>query len=191
MINDKYFTQFPEIESQRLIFRQFVVEQDAKEIFSIRSNNDVMLYMDADFHNTIEQSRTFIKNGMEKYNKKEGLFWAIMDKETKEFIGDFSFWRIDRKNVLAEIGYTLKPKFWGKGYMSETLSTLIEFGFDKLGIHSFVANINPVNNNSRKLLLKMGFQKEGYFRENYYYKGKFLDSEMYGLLKSDFKQKSH
>ncbi len=91
---------------------------------------------------------------------------------------------------MKNVGYTLKPKFWGKGYMSETLSTLIEFGFEKLGVHTFVANINPANSNSRKLLLKMGFQKEGYFRENYYINGKFFDSETYGLLKSDFKRKS-
>jgi ribosomal-protein-alanine N-acetyltransferase len=32
----------------------------------------------------------------------------------------------------------------------------------------------------------MGFVKEAYFRENYYYNGKFLDSEIYSLLEKDF-----
>ncbi len=190
MIDDLYFDAFPEIESQRLIFRKFALE-DSEEIYAIRSNDAVMKYMDADFHNNIQDAKTFIENGMETYRKKEGLFWVIMDKKTQAFVGDFSFWRIDRKNVRAEIGYTMKPRFWGQGYMTETLTTLIDFGFTKLGIHSFVANINPENNNSRKLLLKIGFQKEGYFRENYCYHGTFLDSETYGLLISDFRQKSH
>ena len=39
----------------------------------------------------------------------------------------------------------------------------------------------------REILKKMGFQKEAYFRENYFYNGDFLDSEIYSLLKSGFK----
>jgi len=36
----------------------------------------------------------------------------------------------------------------------------------------------------------MGFQKEAYFRENYFYNGEYLDSEIYTLLKSDFEKDS-
>jgi len=36
-------------------------------------------------------------------------------------------------------------------------------------------------------LLKIGFQKEAYFRENYFYNGAYLDSEIYSLLAKDFK----
>lgn len=46
--------------------------------------------------------------------------------------------------------------------------------------------INPGNHNFRAILKKMGFQQEAYFRENYFYNGAYLDSEIYALLSSDF-----
>jgi [ribosomal protein S5]-alanine N-acetyltransferase len=70
--------------------------------------------------------------------------------------------------------------------MTEAMRTIFKFGFDELNLHSLEANINPLNNNSRAVLKKMGFQKEAYFRENYYYNGDYLDSEIYSLLNSDF-----
>ena len=69
--------------------------------------------------------------------------------------------------------------------MSETMSTIVEFGFNELNLHSIEANINPSNNPSRKLLLNSGFKKEAYFRENYFHDGKYLDSEIYSLLAKD------
>lgn len=185
MINDSYFINFPELETDRLSLRKLQLT-DAQAIQFIRSNNEVMRFMDSDHQNTIEDSLRFISSGEEVFNKKEGLFWAVINKDSKEFMGDFSFWRIDRKNARAEIGYTLKPQFWGKGYMKEAMCEIISFGFQELGLHSLEANINPANDNSRKLLLAMGFQKEAYFRENYYFDGKFLDSEIYSLLENNF-----
>jgi ribosomal-protein-alanine N-acetyltransferase len=64
---------------------------------------------------------------------------------------------------------------------------LLKFGFRGLNLHSIEANINPQNENSKGVLEKIGFQKEAYFRENYYYKEKFLDSEIYCLLENDLK----
>ena len=78
-----------------------------------------MLYMDSNKHADVQATADFITKNLEAYAKKEGFFWAITLKDDKEFIGDFAFWRIDRKNYRGEIGYTLKPSAWGKGYINE------------------------------------------------------------------------
>jgi ribosomal-protein-alanine N-acetyltransferase len=69
--------------------------------------------------------------------------------------------------------------------MSETLKILIDFGFNDLRIHSIEANVNPKNEKSVQLLEKLNFKKEAYFRENYFFNGKFVDSIIYSLLESD------
>jgi ribosomal-protein-alanine N-acetyltransferase len=51
-----------------------------------------------------------------------------------------------------------------------------------MNLHSIEANINPENIASRKLLEKTGFVREAYFKENYFFNGKFIDSEIYSLL---------
>ena len=89
------------------------------------------------------------------------------------------------QHCRGEIGYALKPEYWGKGFMTEALKTIIDFGFHKMNLHSIEANVNPKNQKSKKLLKRLGFRKEAYFRENYLFEGKFLDSEIYSLLKKD------
>jgi ribosomal-protein-alanine N-acetyltransferase len=74
--------------------------------------------------------------------------------------------------------------------MKEAIRATFNFGFKDFNLHSLEANINPGNQNSRGILTSMGFQKEAYFRENYFYNGEYLDSEIYTLLKSDFEKDS-
>jgi len=188
MLSDIPFKNFPHLESERLLFRKFDLN-DAVDIQFIRSNDKVMNYMDSEPHKTIQDSEVFISKNFDRYKNKEGIFWAIIEKKENKFIGDFAFWNIIRENHRAEIGYTLKPQFWGKGYMTETLIKLIKFGFNDLNLHSFEAEINPQNKNSEKALVKMGFKKEAYFKENRYFNGKYLDSEIYSLLEKDFEFK--
>ena len=185
MINEIYFKDFQCLESDRLLLRKLDLN-DASEVQLIRSDEKVMIYMDSERHLTIQHSENFISNNLRMYEEKTGIFWAIIEKSSDKFIGDFALFKIDHKNARAEIGYTLKPEFWGKGYMKEAMLSVFNFGFNDLNLHSLEANINPGNNNSRKILKKMGFQKEAYFRENYYYNGDYLDSEIYSLLKSEF-----
>lgn len=185
MTNKTFFKEFPVLETARLILRKFTLE-DAKEVQSIRSNEKVMDHMDSNKHLSVEQSEEFIKENFKTYSLEKGIFWAIIKKDSGAFIGDFVFWRIDSKNFRAEIGYTLKPDYWGKGYMKEAMDVALAFGFKELNLHSFEANINPENENSRKILERTGFKKEAHFRENYYFDGRFLDSEIYCLLEKDF-----
>ena len=186
MLNDSYFSTFPNLESKRLILREFKLS-DAVDIHEIRSNELVMKYMDSDHHSSIADSEKFIQKNLKSYQNKEGLYWAIIEKSSGQFIGDFSFWRLDKVNFRGEIGFSLKSNYWRQGFMTEAMKIAIDFGLKNLNLHSLEANINPANSASKMTLTKMGFKKEAYFRENYFYNGKFLDSEIYSLLASDLK----
>lgn len=185
MLKDLYFEEFPELESQRLILRQLNLT-DASAVQAIRSDERVMVYMDQERHQSLQQSEESILEKLKMYKERTGMLWALIEKSTGTFIGDFALFNIDPKNSRAEIGYTLKPEFWRQGFMKEAMRSVFNFGFKDFHLHSLEANINPGNDNSRGLLLSMGFQKEAYFRENYFYNGEYLDSEIYSLLKSDF-----
>lgn len=185
MINDIYFENFPRLETSRMILRQLILD-DAERIRYLRSHPQVMRFMDSHEHKEIKDSELFIADNLESYRLQNGIFWALSLKDSGKFIGDLALWKLDRKNSRGEIGYTLDPAFWGKGLMKEALITVLDFGFRKLKLHSFEANINPKNEKSKRLLIQLGFVKEAYFRENYYFNGKYLDSEIYSLLEKDF-----
>jgi ribosomal-protein-alanine N-acetyltransferase len=69
--------------------------------------------------------------------------------------------------------------------MTEALGAMLDFGFTRMGLHSVEAHIHPANSGSRRVLEKLGFTQEGYFRENYYdpVEARFTDTAVYSLLK--------
>ncbi len=188
-INDAVFNKFPNIETENLILESFTIN-DAEELFKIRSDNRVTKYLDRDNHKTVEESKTMIQSILQSYMDKAGINWIIRKKASHEVAGYIGYWNLIRENVRAEIGYVLKPEFWGKGYMSEALLKVLEYGFNELKLHSILGNVNPQNKRSIKILEKFGFIKEAHFREDFLYNGKYLDSEIYCLLETDFSQKA-
>lgn len=185
-INEAVFENFPVLYSDRLTYRNFI-DADAHDMFDLKTNEQVMAFMDSARHQNLDDSLNAIKTNQESFKNKTGINWAIIETESNTCIGYFGYWKLCRDNCRGEIGYSLKPEFWGKGYMFEAMTTLINFGFNAMHLHSIEANINPMNKKSENLLVKFGFKKEAYFRENYLFNGLYLDSTIYSLLQSDLK----
>jgi len=183
-INQSIFKSFPEFESERLLFRKILLS-DAKDLFSIRTDDDVMRFMDVIRFESIGDAEKWVYSVSESYDKETGIMWGIVEKLSNSFVGYFGFWRMIPEHCRAENGYALKPEFWGKGYMYETINRMVRFGFDEMNLHSIEANVNPANKKSKRVLEKIGFKKEAYFRENYLFNNKFLDSIIYSLLEKD------
>ena len=68
-------------------------------------------------------------------------------------------WRVEEK--VPELGYHLKPEFWGHGLAAEAGRAAIEFGFGRLGATAIFAGHHPENAASRNVLLKLGFRYTG------------------------------
>lgn len=67
-------------------------------------------------------------------------------------------WRVEER--IPELGYHLRPEFWGQGLAVEAGRAAIEFGFGRLGARAVFAGHHPDNEASRKVLLKLGFRYE-------------------------------
>jgi ribosomal-protein-alanine N-acetyltransferase len=186
-IDKSIFKAFPELESERLFFRK-IVAGDVKDLFLIRSDDDVMKFMDVSRFKSISDAEKMIDSIEKSYHNESGINWGIVEKHSNVFLGYFGFFRLIPEHCRAEIGYALNPEYWGKGYMHETINRLVRFGFEIMKLHSIEANVNPENEKSKKVLEKIGFKKEAYFRENYLFNDRFLDSVIYSLLEKDLSE---
>jgi ribosomal-protein-alanine N-acetyltransferase len=186
-INDDVFIAFPKLETKRLFLMEFV-KSDSEELFKMRSDDRVLKFLDRDPHKSVTESELMIEGMIKTYNSKEGINWIIRNKGTINVIGYIGYWRMRKEDLRAEIGYAMKPEYWGNGYMQEALTKVVEFGFNEFCLHSIEANVSPGNVGSIKLLEKLGFKKEAYFREDYLYNGRFLDTVIYSLLEMDFQK---
>lgn len=176
------FSSFPILETERLILRAHT-STDAETLFAMRNNEDVMKFIHRERQKTIGEIENFISTFNAGCQQGQHLAWVIALKEDPDqMIGSIGYWRTDLANYRAEIGYMLHPDYWRKGIISEALIKTIDFGFKEMKLHSIQANISPANEASREILLKHGFIKEAYFKQDHYFNGEFLDSEIYGLL---------
>jgi [ribosomal protein S5]-alanine N-acetyltransferase len=185
-INRRVFDKFPVLTGEGLLFRE-LTKIDALDLFQIRSNAQVMKYMDSLCMKSLNEAKTLISNIHLQYRQHMGITWGIVDPSDNKLIGTFGFWRIIHQHCRAEIGYSLHPDYWGKGIMTKAFKILLEFGFDKLQLHSIEANVNPGNLASIRLLERIGFRKEAHFKENFLFNKQFTDSAIYCLLESDSK----
>ena len=176
------FTPFPIIDTERLHLRR-ITNHDLQDLFYLRSNGVLMKYIDRPLTKALEDAAILLGKMNHGIDNNEGIVWAITLKNNPKLIGTISFHRIEKENYRAEIGYMLDPAFWRKGIVSEAMATIIDFGFNNMKLHSIEAHINPGNAASANILKKFNFIKEAYYKENYYFDGRFLDTEIYSLLK--------
>ncbi len=175
------FSSFPILTTQRLVLRRFT-DADTADLFEMRSDANVMQYIGRPLCKTLDDALRLIKVIDDLLAANNGITWCICLKDDPKFIGSIGFWRIEKENHRAEIGYLLNPAYQGQGLMQEAVQRVIDFGFNELNFHSIQANVSPHNKASIKLLECNNFIREGYFKESYYHNGRFEDTVIYALL---------
>lgn len=176
------FSPFPKLETKRLSLRKLKLS-DAKEVFVFRSDKTILQYISNPSAKTLQDAKAFIKMINEGIKKNEWLFWGVALKGASQLIGTACIWNIKKENFRAEIGYTLHPDFQGKGYMTEAMKTVINFGYEKLHLHSLEAHVHAKNLASIQLLKRLHFEKEGHLKENVFFNNRFHDTVIYSRIK--------
>jgi ribosomal-protein-alanine N-acetyltransferase len=178
------FASFPIITTNRLVLREHTLD-DLPVLFELRSNDEIMKNINREGFQQMQEAMDQFNRMKTGYETSTGISWAITLKNgDNTVIGGCGLWRIVREHYRGEIGYALLPRYWNQGIISEAIEAVSRFGFEKIGLHSIEANLNPENIRSSRVLEKNGFVKEGYFKQNWFYKGAFYDTLTYGKLKT-------
>ncbi|MGB4843363.1 MAG: GNAT family N-acetyltransferase [Ferruginibacter sp.] len=176
------FSPFPEIRTSRLLLRCIALT-DASALFYLRSTDETMQYIDREKLLNVAEAEVLIQKILDSLNSNDGIMWCISLIDKPEIlIGTIGHWRLMKQHYRAEVGYMLHPDHWNKGIMKEALLAVIDYGFNKMNLHSIEAHINPDNIASAMLLEKAGFKREAYFKEDFFFRGRFIDTAIYSLL---------
>ncbi|MEO5643244.1 MAG: GNAT family N-acetyltransferase [Bacteroidia bacterium] len=175
------FSPFPVIQTERLTLRE-ITRDDATAFFELRSHPEVIKYLDRFPPKDIEEIHAFLERIFSGISSNQSIAWAISLKGKNEMIGTVSFHATQPEHHRAEIGYQLFADYWRKGIMSEAVKAAIDYGFNTMKLHSIEAQTSPENEASIGLLKKMGFVQEAYYKENFYFDGKFHDTPVFSLL---------
>ena len=121
------------------------------------------------------------------------------DSTGQQIIGDFMLRREDAwaqtdvadqaRGAQAELGWVLDPTFTGHGYATEAVRELLRYCFDDLGVHRVIANCFLDNNDSLRLMQRVGMRRETHaVRESLHRSGRWLDTVVYAVLADEWHQ---
>jgi ribosomal-protein-alanine N-acetyltransferase len=152
------------IETERLIMRD-LLESDTQGIFELDSNPDVHKYLGKNPIKTLKQAGDSIKFIRKQYEERSIGRFATIEKSSGDFIGWSGIkYNIGDKEELGvkrdfyDIGYRFIPRYWGKGYATESSKAVLDFGFAKLNIETMCGAAEMGNVASNKVLQKIGLK---------------------------------
>ena len=146
------------IETERLLLRPFR-ESDAEAFFKCCQNPNIGNNAGWKPHGSLEESQEILRS---VFISQSGI-WAIILKEDGRLIGSVGIIPDPkRENPQARmLGYWLDESHWGKGYMTEAVQSVLDYGFNTLQLNLITANCYPHNERSQQVLKRHGFIYEG------------------------------
>lgn len=151
------------IETQRLILRELTAA-DAAGMFRLDSDPLVHAYLGNNPIGSLEQAEDVIAFVQKQYTENGIGRWAVIEKETGEFMG-WSGLKLITEAFLGmphyyDLGYRLIPAFWGKGYATEAGKAWVNEAFQHRNIPQLFASTHIENHASAAVLIKCGFTEQ-------------------------------
>lgn len=170
------------LTTDRLLLREFV-ESDWRAVLAYQRDPLYLRYNEWDSRSP-EDVRQFVQIFLDQQKQDPRLKFqfAVTLRWTGQLIGNCGVRRNARDAREGDIGYELNSRFWGKGYATEAARAVVEFGFSQLGLHRITAWCIVENMGSARVLEKLGMRQEGCLREHDYFKDRWWDVLLYGIL---------
>ncbi len=148
------------IETARLILRE-VEDLDQEGLFDLDSKAEVHRYIGTKPLTHLDQALDTVRLLQKQYRENGIGRWAVIDKKTQAFLGwsGLKLWKAPLNNHcnVYELGYRFIPKYWGKGYATESAQAWVDHAFELLEINALYALTDPENTSSKQVLQKVGF----------------------------------
>ncbi len=178
------FDPFPVLETDRLILRK-PHAKDTDILFRYRSDKEYMRYIPHRYTTDKNEVARILAYMNEMADKQQSINWVMTLKDSDELIGVIGFVRFLPDNLRAEIGYMTATPYQRCGYTVEALKAVIRYGFDQMKLHSIEAVVNSENEPSGKLLEKLGFSKDAFFKDYLHHAGTFRNAYVFSLVKKE------
>lgn len=147
------------LQTPRLILRE-LRERDVPSLVELDADPEVVRYVHLSEPTTPQRAWEWVRSVTTRfYESLPGFgFWAVIERESGQFIGWFHLRPVDGDVTVAEIGYRLRKDVWGKGYATEISREAVRFSFEKLAVRRVMARALATNRASTRVMEKAGLR---------------------------------
>nr|WKN37500.1 GNAT family N-acetyltransferase [Tunicatimonas sp. TK19036] len=169
---------------------RLVTIEDAPQLHRVIKSNMIRLkrYLPktAKAGQSLHAAKRFVEEKIRQASHRKLFCFVIITKQ-QEIIGTINLKNLDWSVPKGELSYFIDQDHLRKGYTSAAVAWIVKYAFEKLKLEKLYAKVAPDNVASQKTVLKNGFIQEGYLRQEYRTgDGELIDTQYYGLQKSDY-----
>lgn len=146
-------------ETERLILRE-ITREDAKHLFELDSDPLVHRFLGNQPLKDISQVEPIIDHIHRQYEENGIGRWAVIEKDTGEFTGwsGLKLEDLETNGIVnyIDLGFRFIPKYWGRGYATESGLASVKYGFEQMGYDKICGAAHVDNHGSNRALQKCG-----------------------------------
>lgn len=159
--------------------------EDAEELFPLIYNTPVVDTILWDGPESLDGYRQSLAERAERVRRGEGHIFTILEPGSDAPIGTASI-RPDERNFKATIGLWVGEPYHGRGYGTQALEWLLEYGFNTLNLTKIESCAFTGNQASRRIHEKAGFRLEGTSRQAELKRGRPVDEWLFGITREEY-----
>lgn len=174
------------IETERMLLRRFEYSDNESMRKNWISNEKIQSLYSEPVYSTEEEVKELLDKYIGSYEKDDYYRWAIIDRETKECIGQIAYFLVDSKNHFAEIEYCIGEDYQCRGLATEATKAVIAYGFDEINLHKVQICTKTINAPSKRVIEKCGLTYEGTLRDYFYMDGQYVGRLFFSILREEY-----
>lgn len=170
------------LETKRLMLRK-MCREDQDSLNKMLQDPEVMYAYAHAFSD--REAKEWLERQLERYRQYGFGLWAVILKETGEFIGQCGLTMQDcRGEQVLEVGYLFCKEFWHQGYAAEAATACRDYAFEILNAGEVYSIIRDNNTASRNVAKRNGMKIRGSFVKHYY--GIDMPHDLFCITREEF-----
>ncbi|SDM18038.1 Protein N-acetyltransferase, RimJ/RimL family [Franzmannia pantelleriensis] len=171
----------PQFTTQRLHLRPFVLAdaRDVQRLAGEWSIADTTLNIPYPYDEGVAEE--WIASHARHFDDGTLATFAVVETESEQLVGTVGL-SINPKHAVGELGYWIGLPFWGRGYTTEAVRALVNYGFTELCLNRIQGRHLVRNPASGRVMQKIGMSYEGTFRQSIRKWDVYEDLAMYSIL---------
>ncbi len=160
---------------------------DAESLLELLTNEEVSRFISPP-PTTVDGFEKFIAWAQRERAAGCYICFAVVPEGMDTAIGIFQVRQLDPMFTTAEWGFAIGRAFWGSGVFTTAARMVIEFSFEKVGIHRLEARAVVANGRGNGALAKLGAFKEAILRRSFLRGGRHHDQALWSIVREDWRR---
>ena len=168
------------LETERLTLRLFR-EADLDAYAEMSGDAEVMRYLGNGQPMTRAEAWRSMAVMVGHWRLRGYGLWAVEERASGAMVGRIGCWNPEGWPGL-EVGWTLRRRYWGRGFATEGARAALHYAFTRLGCRHVISLIRPANAASIRVAERLGERLEGRTEVNDH------EAVVYGITREDWEK---